>query len=133
MRPCALAGSRVDGTRTPYLGRAGLLAARKPPGVGFGHGRCAVSWLANYPIAMLASPSWEEGAMVDVKPLQVWDVRENDKAPWREAKVINMRRQEIELQFLDMPNAPHVARIFKVSRKRLLSERKTYRLVSEPK
>ena len=90
-------------------------------------------WLANYPIAMLASPCWEEGAMVDVKPRQVWDVRENDKAPWREAKVINMRREEIELQFLDMPNAPYVARIFKVSRKRMLSERKTYRLVSEPK
>jgi hypothetical protein len=82
---------------------------------------------------MLASPCWEEGAMIDVKPLQVWDVRENDKAPWREAKVINMRREEIELQFLDMPNAPYIARIFKVSRKRMLSERKTYRLVSEPK
>ena len=71
--------------------------------------------------------------MVDVKPHQVWDVRENDKAPWREAKVINMRREEVELQFLDMPNAPYVTRTFKVSRKRMLSERKTHRLVSEPK
>jgi hypothetical protein len=25
----------------------------------------ACQWLANYPIAMLASPCWEEGAMVD--------------------------------------------------------------------
>ena len=71
--------------------------------------------------------------MIDVKPRQVWDVRENEKAPWREAKVINMRREVIEFQFLDMPNAPYVARIFKVSRKRMLAERKTYRLVSEPK
>ena len=71
--------------------------------------------------------------MIEVKPRQVWDVRENDKAPWREAKVISMRREEIELQFLDMPNASYVARIFKVSRKRMLSERKTHRLVSEPK
>ena len=35
MRPYALARSRFDGTRTPYLGRTGLrLPARKPPGVG---------------------------------------------------------------------------------------------------
>lgn len=71
--------------------------------------------------------------MIDVKLLQVWDVRENEKAPWREARVINMRREEIELQFLDMPYAQYVAKIFKVSRKRMLSDRKTYRLVSEPK
>jgi hypothetical protein len=42
----------------------------------------------------------------DVKPLQVWDVRENEKAPWREAKVVNMRRDDVELQFLDMPTLP---------------------------
>ena len=71
--------------------------------------------------------------MVDVKPLQVWDVRENDKAPWREAKVINMRRDEVELQFLDMPHAPIVARTFDASRKLMLSDRKRYRLVCEPK
>jgi hypothetical protein len=71
--------------------------------------------------------------MIDVKPLQVWDVRENEKAPWREAKVIKMRREEVELQFIDMPNAPYLARIFKVPRRRMLSERKIYRLVSEPK
>ena len=71
--------------------------------------------------------------MSDVKPHQVWDVRENEKAPWREAKVVNMRRDDVELQFLDMPNAPHVARIFDASRKRMLSDRKRYRLVSEPK
>jgi len=71
--------------------------------------------------------------VIDVKLLQVWDVRENEKAPWREAKVISMRREEIELQFLDMPNAPYVAKIFDVSRKRMLSDRKRYRLVLEPK
>jgi len=71
--------------------------------------------------------------VVDVKPLQVWDVRENDKAPWGAAKVVNMRRDDVELQFLDMPNAPLVARIFDASRKRMLSDRKRYRLVCEPK
>ena len=71
--------------------------------------------------------------MIEVKPLQVWDLRENEKAPWREAKVIKIRREEVELQFLDMPNAPHVARIFKVTRNRMLSNRKTYRVVWEPK
>ena len=48
--------------------------------------------------------------MLDVEPLQVWDVRENEKAPWREAKVIKIRRDEVEFLFLDMPNAPYVAR-----------------------
>jgi hypothetical protein len=72
----------------------------------------------------VASLYREERAVTDVKPLQVWDVRENEKAPWREAKVINMRRDEVELQFLDVPNAPHVAEIFDVSRKLMLSDRK---------
>jgi hypothetical protein len=71
--------------------------------------------------------------VLDVKPLQVWDVRENEKAPWREAEVTNIKRDEVELQFLDMPSAPHVARIFETSRKRVLSDRKMYRLVREPK
>jgi hypothetical protein len=86
------------------------------------------------PPAMVGFPTYrEKRAVVDVKPLQVWDVRENEKAPWREAKVINMRRDDVELQFLDMPNAPLVARIFDASRKCMLSDRKRYRLVCEPK
>jgi hypothetical protein len=44
-----------------------------------------------------------ERAVTDVKPFQIWDVRENEKAPWREAKVINVRRDAVELQFLDVP------------------------------
>jgi hypothetical protein len=71
--------------------------------------------------------------VLDVKPLQVWEMRENEKAPWREAKVINIKRDEVELQFLDMLNAPHVARILKASRKGMLSDRKMCRLVREPK
>ena len=71
--------------------------------------------------------------MIDVKALQVWDVRENEMAPWREAKVKNIRQDEIELQFLDMPNAAPAAMIFNASPKRMRSDRKRYRLVREPK
>jgi hypothetical protein len=71
--------------------------------------------------------------MIDVKALQVWDVRENEMAPWREAKVKNIRQDEIELQFLDMPNALAAAMVFNASRKRMGSDRKRYRLVREPK
>jgi hypothetical protein len=56
------------------------------------------------------SPPPKEFAVLDVKRLQVWDVRENEKAPWREAEVIKIRRDEVVFQFLDMPNAPYVAR-----------------------
>ena len=59
------------------------------------------------------SSNWtppKEFAVLDVEPLQVWDVRENEKAPWREAEVIKIRRDEVVFQFLDMPNAPYVAR-----------------------
>lgn len=62
--------------------------------------------------------------MIDVRALQVWDVRENEMAPWREAKVKNIRQDEVELQFLDMPNAPAAAMIFNASRKRMRSDRK---------
>jgi hypothetical protein len=71
--------------------------------------------------------------VTDVKPFQIWDVRENEKAPWREAKVINLRRDAVELQFLDMPNAPNSARTFNASCKQMLSDKKRYRLVWEPK
>ena len=71
--------------------------------------------------------------MIDVKALQVWDVRENEMAPWREAKVKNIRRDDVELQFLDMPNAPYATMIFDASLKRMRSDRKRYRLVREPK
>jgi hypothetical protein len=67
--------------------------------------------------------------MIDVKALQVWDVRENEMAPWREAEVKNLRRDEVELQFLDMPNAPYATMIFNASLKRMWSDRKRYRLV----
>jgi len=71
--------------------------------------------------------------MIDVKALQVWDVRENEQAPWREAKMKNIRRDEVELQFLDMPNAPYAAMIFDTSRKGMRSDRKRYRHVWMPK
>lgn len=70
--------------------------------------------------------------MTDVKPLQIWDVRENDKAPWREAKVLMVSGDAVELQYLDMPNAPLASQIFHASRKRMLSDKKRYRLVREP-
>ena len=69
--------------------------------------------------------------MSEVKPFQIWDVRENEKAPWREAKVASVRRDAVELQFLDMPNAPLSAQIFNASCKRMLSDRTRYRLVRE--
>jgi hypothetical protein len=71
--------------------------------------------------------------MTDVEALQVWDVCENEMAPWREAKVKNIRRGAVELQFLDMPNAPDAAMIFNASLKRMRSDRKRYRFVREPK
>jgi hypothetical protein len=74
-----------------------------------------------------------EREVIDVNPFQIWDVRENEKAPWREAKVINVRRDSVELQFLDMPNAPEIARTFNASLKRMLSDRQRYRFVREPK
>jgi hypothetical protein len=67
----------------------------------------------------------------EVKPFQIWDVRENEKAPWREVKVTSVRHDAVELQFLDMPNAPLSAQIFNGSCKRMLSDRTRYRLVRE--
>jgi len=71
--------------------------------------------------------------VTDVKPLQIWDVRENDKAPWREAKVLMVSGDAVELQYLDMPNAPELARTFNASPKRMLSDKQRYKLVRESK
>lgn len=71
--------------------------------------------------------------MTEVKPFQVWDVRENEKAPWREAMVVNLSRDAVELQFLDMPRAPYVSRIFKASWSRMKVDKKRYRFVRGPK
>jgi hypothetical protein len=78
-------------------------------------------------------PNREKRAVTDVKPFQVWDVRENEKAPWREAVVINVSLDAVELQFLDMPRAPYVARTFKASWSRMKGDKKRYRLVRGPK
>jgi hypothetical protein len=34
------------------------------------------------------------------------------KAPWRETMVVNLSRDAVELQFLDMPRAPYVSTTF---------------------
>jgi hypothetical protein len=37
-------------------------------------------------------PNRQKRAVTEVKAFQVWDVRENEKAPWREAMVVNLSR-----------------------------------------
>ena len=55
------------------------------------------------------------------------------KAPWRETMVVNLSRDAVELQFLDMPRAPYVSRIFKASWSRMKVDKKRYRFVRGPK
>ena len=75
----------------------------------------------------------EKCAVTNVKPFQVWDVRENRKKrpgerPWSLTSVL-MRSTPI----LDMPRAPYVPRIFKASWSRMKGDRERYRFVRGPK
>ena len=94
-------------------------------------GHCAVDVdvLAHVSAILASLPNREKRAMTEVKPFQIWDVRENEKAPWREAMVINVSPDAVELQFLDMPRAPYVSRIFKASWSRMKADKKRYRFV----
>jgi hypothetical protein len=56
----------------------------------------------------------------DVKPGQVWEIRSNSNSPWKEARVVNVLGDEVELQYLDMPGATDLART--VSHSRALTE-----------
>jgi len=94
-------------------------------------GHCAVDVdvLADVSAILASFPDREKRAVTEVKPFQIWDVRENEKAPWREAMVINVSPDAVELQFLDMPSAPYVSRIFKASWSRMKADKKRYRFV----
>ena len=85
--------------------------------------RVDVDVLAHVSAILAFLPNREKRAVTEVKPFQVWDVRENEKAPWREAMVINVSADAVELQFLDMPNLAHGG-----SRTRWRGRRKTGRV-----
>ncbi len=70
---------------------------------------------------------------MDVKPFQIWEVRDNTNAPWREVTVVNVSGDAVELQFCDMPGAPDLARTFKASWSRMTGDKSRYRFKRGPK
>jgi hypothetical protein len=76
----------------------------------------------------------EERIMLTVKPGQIWQRKSIEGAPWREMEVVNVGA-EVELRFLDMPNAPDVKSVISTTVGRMLAGSKggpcKYRLVRE--
>jgi hypothetical protein len=50
--------------------------------------------------------------MLSIKPGQNWERRSMPGAPWRPVDVVNVAGEEVELWFLDMPDAPDLERVF---------------------
>jgi hypothetical protein len=69
--------------------------------------------------------------MPDVKPHQVWEVYSKGENRWSRTCVVNVLGDEVELQYLDMPTVPDVARTERASRARMLSDQRVYRLVAD--
>jgi hypothetical protein len=61
--------------------------------------------------------------MTDVKPGQIWERQSMPNAPWRPVEVVNVLFDQVELRFLDMPDAPDLSRTFSTSTQQMLSGR----------
>jgi hypothetical protein len=64
--------------------------------------------------------------MVEVKPAQVWEVYSKAENRWRRACTVNVLMNQVELQYLDMPDAPDLAR---ADLRRMEREPQSFRLV----
>jgi hypothetical protein len=50
--------------------------------------------------------------MLSIKPGQNWERRSIPGAPWRLVEVVNVAGEQVELRFLDVPDAPDLERVF---------------------
>jgi hypothetical protein len=71
-----------------------------------------------------------ESIVTEVKPDQVWEIKAENG--WRRAQVINVLGNEVELKYLDMSDAPDLARSLGANRIQMLGEPNRYRLVTSP-
>jgi hypothetical protein len=67
--------------------------------------------------------------MVEVKPAQIWEVYSKAENRWRRACVVNVLTDQVEIQYLDMPDAPDLARTFQADRRQMGREPQSFRLV----
>jgi hypothetical protein len=68
-------------------------------------------------------------AAMDVQPGQIWECRQDEPSPWRRAHVMNVILDEVELKYLDRPDLPDLAKIFRTKYSEMLSDTKHYRLL----
>jgi hypothetical protein len=66
--------------------------------------------------------------MPEVVPDQIWET--NTETGWRRAQVVDVLGDQVTLKYLDMPEAPDLARSFTIDRVRMLNEPHRYRLVT---
>ena len=59
--------------------------------------------------------------MPNVKPGQIWELQSIPNAPWRPVEVVNVLGDNVELRFLDMPDAPDLERVISTSAQHTLS------------
>ncbi len=75
--------------------------------------------------------------MLNVKPGQTWERRSIPGAPWRPVRVESVRRDNVELRYLDLPGTPKLDQVLSGSRTRMLSKEASehrpaiYRFVAE--
>ena len=95
--------------RSPSLGpRAGAFLAIHP--AMFGNASARLLWQRD-----------KDSPMLNVKPGQTWERRSIPGAPWRPIRVETVRRDNVELRYLDLPGAPEREQVLSGSQTRMLS------------
>jgi hypothetical protein len=85
---------------------------------------------ANKRTASAASYVGEDLAILDfeIKIGQEWSVHSDRENRWRPVRVVIVLADEVEVQYLDVPDQPDHTRTQKLSRARMLSEPGRFRL-----
>lgn len=68
--------------------------------------------------------------MTDVKLDQIWETRPDTNAQWRQVKVLNVRLDVVELQYLDGASAADVATTFTTTQSAMLASAALFRRAS---
>jgi len=69
--------------------------------------------------------------MTKVQPYQVWETRPDTNAPWRRVKVVNVRLDAVDLEYLDASGEPDIKTSVATTQSAMLASEALFRFVSD--
>jgi hypothetical protein len=71
----------------------------------------------------------ETHAMTDVTPEQIWETRPEISEQWQRVKIVEVRLDQVEFQYLDAPGTPDIATTVRTTKSAILATTDLWRLV----